>query len=111
MDPTAKAQRYAPSEMLAQKQATFCRVFGNARRVLILWVLAEKELSVGAIAEAVGSSVQNISQHLGIMKAHKIVSSRREGQTVYYHIERETLEDKCLGLLQAKVLEAHKDDS
>lgn len=96
-------QRYAPMKNLAQEQAGFCRVFSNARRVLILWALAEKELSVGAIAEEVGSSMQNVSQHLGVMKAHNIVSSRREGQTIYYRIERETLAEKCIGLLQAKM--------
>lgn len=98
-------QRYAPIEKLAQKQAGFCRVFSNARRVLILWALAEKELSVGAIAEEVGSSMQNISQHLGVMKAHNIVSSRREGQTIYYRIEREALAENCFGLLQANMFE------
>jgi DNA-binding transcriptional ArsR family regulator len=102
-------QRYAPTEKLAQKQAGFCRVFGNVTRVLILWALAEKELSVGAIAEEVGSSMQNVSQHLGIMKAHNIVSSRRDGQTIYYRIKRDVLAEKCFGLLPANVSEAHNE--
>jgi len=105
------SQRYAPIERLALRQAGFCRVFSNARRVLILWVLAEKELSVGAIAEEVGSSIQNVSQHLGIMKAHNIVSSRREGQTIYYRIEREVLAENCFGLLQANESEVHHEVS
>ena len=105
MKPVFNAQRYAPMEVQAQEQAGFCRVFSNARRILILWALAEKELSVGAIAEEVGSSMQNVSQHLGVMKAHNIVSSRRDGQTIYYRIERETLAEKCTGLIQAEITE------
>jgi DNA-binding transcriptional ArsR family regulator len=111
MDTILKPHRYAPEEKLAKKQASFCRVFSNARRVLIIWALAEKELSVGAIAEEVGSSIQNISQHLGIMKAHNIVTSRREGQTIYYRIEREVLKEKCFGLLQENMSEIRNEIS
>ncbi len=31
----------------AQSQAELCSVFGNPSRVLILWALGERELSVG----------------------------------------------------------------
>jgi DNA-binding transcriptional ArsR family regulator len=96
------AQRDMSLERHAAEQAKYCRVFSNATRVQILWTLADGELSVGAIAEAVGSSMQNISQHLSMMKAYNIVSARREGQTIYYRIKREALVDHCLGLLHAK---------
>jgi len=99
-------------EHLAEEQAKFCSVFSNARRVQILWALADGELSVSAIAEAVDSSLQNVSQHLSIMKDYKIVSSRREGQTIYYRIEVESLADQCLNLLREKfpeiVMKTHK---
>ena len=69
----------------------------------ILWVLAaEKEKSVGEIASAVDSSLQNTSQHLRLMKDKGIVASRREGQTVYYRIERDDLVDGCRLLLQGQ---------
>jgi coenzyme F420-reducing hydrogenase delta subunit len=37
-------------ECLVEEQANFCSLFSNARRVQILWTLADRELSVGAIA-------------------------------------------------------------
>ena len=49
---------------LAEKQAALCRVLGNSRRLLILWLLSEGELSVNEIAARAGSTLQNISQHL-----------------------------------------------
>jgi DNA-binding transcriptional ArsR family regulator len=58
-----------------------------------------REMSVGAIAEQVVSSIQNVSQHLSKMKAHKLVRSRRDGQTIYYRINRELLENHCASLL------------
>ncbi len=87
-------------ETRAEVQAKYCSVFSNARRVRILWALADKELSVGDIAKAVDSSLQNVSQHLSIMKVLDLVTSRREGQTIYYRIKPGSLESHCLGLLK-----------
>lgn len=85
---------------MAHQQADFCRIFSSPTRILILWALQEKEMSVGAIAEAVGASLQNVSQHLGVMKERQVVTSRREGQTIYYRIDWTTLESQCSRLLQ-----------
>ena len=81
----------------AEEQATYCRVFSNARRVLILWVLGKEEMSVSDISSAVGASLQNTSQHLRLMKDRGILSSRRDGQTVYYRVESDGfLNNNCL---------------
>jgi DNA-binding transcriptional ArsR family regulator len=93
MNPEAKA--------LAEKQAELCRVFGNASRILIVWSLSGRELPVSEIADGVGTSLQNISQHLGVLKEHGIVVARREGQTIYYRIaEVEWIRD-CPVLMNA----------
>jgi ArsR family transcriptional regulator len=73
----------------AKKQANLCRVFGNDCRILIVWSLVGRELSVSEIAEEVGTSLQNISQHLTVLKRYEIVAARREGQTIYYKIADE----------------------
>lgn len=86
---------------LAEKQAAQCRILGNPRRLLILWVLSDEELSVNEIAARVGSTLQNISQHLNLLKSTGFVISRREGQTIYYQIaDRECLRNR-LWLFQA----------
>lgn len=95
-------QKGGSTEHLAEQQADFCRIFSNARRVQILWALMDRELSVGAIAEEVGSSLQNVSQHLSKMKDYNLVSSRRDGQTIYYRIEAEALANRCWGLLRTR---------
>ncbi|MEJ2271795.1 MAG: ArsR family transcriptional regulator [Candidatus Bathyarchaeota archaeon] len=53
---------------LAEKQAEFCRIFGNTSRILIMWNLADQELSVSEISSRVGISMQNTSQHLSLLK-------------------------------------------
>ena len=77
---------------LAKNQANICKVFGNARRVLILWALLSGEMSVGHIADAVDTSLQNTSQHLRLMQDKGILMSRRAGSTVYYRIDTDLME-------------------
>ena len=78
----------------AEKQAELCRVFGNASRILIVWSLDEGELSVSEIASQVGTSLQNTSQHLALLKEHGIVTARRDAQTIYYRIaDNDSLHD------------------
>lgn len=79
----------------ARQQAEICKVFGNANRILILWVLGERELSVGDIADAIDSSLQNTSQHLRLMRDRGILVSRREQNTIYYGVADHTLMDGC----------------
>jgi len=70
----------------AEMQADLCRVFTSPRRVLIVWALADCELSVSEIAEAVDTSMQNTSQHLRLLKDKGLLTSRREGRTIYYRV-------------------------
>ncbi len=88
----------------AQNQAELCSIFGNPSRVLILWALGEHELSVGDIAAAIECSLQNTSQHLHLMKDKGILTSRRDGNTIYYRLnDDERLTDCGLKQLARKV--------
>ena len=79
---------------LATKRADLCKLFGNASRILILWSISDHERPVSEIADEVGTTLQNISQHLSLLKEHNIVSARRDGQTIYYRIaENEWLKE------------------
>ena len=85
----------------AERQAELCKLFGNASRILIVWSLSDGELPVSVIADEVGTSLQNISQHLALLKEHGVVTTRRDAQTIYYRIaDNETLRD-CPILVKA----------
>ena len=86
---------------LAEKQAALCRMLGNTRRLLILWVLQNDELPVNEIAVRVGSSLQNISQHLNLLKSAGFLTARREGHTIYYQIADRVFLKNCPALLRA----------
>ena len=51
-------------QTLAQRQATLCKVFSSAQRVLILWFLVEREHTVSEIAGALGASLPSIYYRL-----------------------------------------------
>jgi DNA-binding transcriptional ArsR family regulator len=91
---------------LARQQAELCSVLGNSRRVLILWYLAKREMCVGEIAKEIGTTLQNASQHLRLMKDKNVVKSRREGQTIYYRIADNEIMEKCSVLLNSPLNEA-----
>jgi len=93
---------------LAKRQAERCRLFGNASRILILWSLSNRELPVTEIADEVGTSLQNVSQHLALLKEHNIVSARRDGQTIYYSIAENEWLKECPILIKPLVNELTK---
>lgn len=74
-------------ERKACEAAGLLRLIGNENRLLILCrLIAEKEMSVGDIAQAVGLSQSALSQHLARMRDEGIVAARRDGQTIHYRV-------------------------
>ena len=86
---------------MAEQQADICQIFGNVTRILILWVLGDREMRVGDISEAVGASLQNTSQHLRLMRDRGILASRRNGHAIYYRIDGHRLMQGCAILCRA----------
>ncbi len=86
---------------MAEKQAALYRVMGNGRRLLILWMLSKEELSVNEIAARVGSTLQNVSQHLNLLKKAGVVYTRRDGQMIFYQAADHECVKQCLAILRA----------
>jgi ArsR family transcriptional regulator len=75
--------------------ADFCKTLSNPKRLRILALLARKERSVGEIAEAIGVSLSNASQHLAVLKSQNLVNTRKEGQTVHYGLADRRIIQAC----------------
>lgn len=63
-----------------------CKTLSNPKRQEILDNLRDSELSVGQLVEATGIAQANLSQHLSILRAKGIVTSRRDGSSIFYRI-------------------------
>jgi DNA-binding transcriptional ArsR family regulator len=61
------------------------RIRGSSR-LMILCKLTEGELSVGELVEAIGLSQSALSQHLAKLRADRLVTTRRDAQTIYYRL-------------------------
>ena len=68
----------------AQIAANLLRSLANENRLMILCQLAEGEKSVGELANLLGIRQTNMSQQLALLRKDNIVTTRREGQTIYY---------------------------
>lgn len=89
----------AALEPQAEKVAQLLAAMGNAKRLMALCRMADSEVSVGNLAEAVGLSQSGLSQHLAKLRAMGLVETRRDAQTVYYRLaSQETRE--LIALLQ-----------
>lgn len=84
-------QRKSEMELLqdsAADAAALLQAVGNPSRLLVLCLLiAEGEMSVGALNEKIALSPSALSQHLARMRDEGLVTYRREAQTLYYRIE------------------------
>jgi ArsR family transcriptional regulator len=78
-------------------KADLFRVLGHPVRVRIIELLRDGERSVGSLQGSLGLDSSGTSQHLTVLRTHGLVTSRRQGTTVYYRVA----DDAIFGLLEA----------
>jgi len=71
---------------ISEIKADLFRALGHPARIRILEVLAEGERSVGDMAPLVGIESSHLSQQLAVLRRAGLVSTRKEGSSVYYAI-------------------------
>ncbi len=84
--------------------AEMCKVFSHPKRLELLHILRDRESSVGNLAERLGLSIGNLSQHLAMMKQRGVLLSRKEGNVVYYRLGNPKLL-KAFDLIRAALAE------
>ena len=67
-------------------QAEVLKTLASPRRLEILHALARGPIEVGRLAEAIGASQPNVSQHLAMLRAAGIVEAERDGREVRYRL-------------------------
>ncbi len=72
-----------PDEQLYDLAELF-KVFGDTTRIKILYALQENELCVCDIAQLLGVTQTAVSHQLRVLKANKLVRSRKDGKNVFY---------------------------
>ena len=81
-----------PQRTLVTKElADFLGVLAHPRRVRIIEELRDEERDVNSLQSALDISHSGVSQHLSVLRAHRIVLERREGRHVYYRLRQPEL--------------------
>jgi DNA-binding transcriptional ArsR family regulator len=87
-------------------QAEILRTLANPRRLEILHRLAEGPCEVGRLAEEIGASQPNVSQHLSVLRAAGLVEAERDGREVRYRLTDPDVITACAvmrGVLQRRL--------
>ena len=89
MEADATDRLEIPPELMAahaEEAARLLRSLGNPHRLMVLCLLGNGELSVGALNAGLPLSQSALSQHLAVLRDEGLVTTRREGQSIYYSV-------------------------
>lgn len=66
--------------------ANVCQALADAKRILILYALAESPKYVTELAEALDSPQSTVSRHLKVLRDRHLVTTERDGAVVRYSL-------------------------
>ena len=78
------------------------KALNDATRREILELLQKKDLTAGEIADQFHISFPSISHHLDLLKQAQLVTTKKEGQFIYYSLDTTVMDEIVKWLLQFK---------
>jgi hypothetical protein len=78
----------------------FFKALADESRLRIVGLLAQREYSVQALAQALGLKEPTVSHHLAVLKSTGLVTARAEGTTRWHALDRTALENLSYRVLQ-----------
>ena len=86
-------------EQVYEMQVRICKAFANSSRLRMLDMLAKRERSLADLQSELGLTAPNVSQHLAILKAAGVVTTRREGKQIFCSLTIPEVKQAC-GLIR-----------
>jgi ArsR family transcriptional regulator, lead/cadmium/zinc/bismuth-responsive transcriptional repressor len=78
-----------PHRLLVTKElAALFAVLSHPHRIRIIEELRDGECDVKSLQDRLGIRHSGVSQHLMVLRAHRIVCERREGRHVFYRLRQ-----------------------
>jgi ArsR family transcriptional regulator len=78
---------------MAGKLNELFKAIADPTRREILHLLRKEEMTAGDVAGRFDMTKPTISHHFAVLKAAGLITSRREGQTIWYALNTTVLED------------------
>ncbi|MGC9364024.1 MAG: ArsR/SmtB family transcription factor [Fidelibacterota bacterium] len=99
-------KRFKNNEFACQKVVDVFTLISNKTRFRILCLLAEGDFCVGDIVDTIQmGNYSNISQQLRLLTMADIITSRRDGKRIIYHLKDQRVRD-VIHYLHEKFLES-----
>ena len=100
--------REDPEDQVYRLHADICQTLANPKRLKIINILREKEVSAAELLEILKVPKANLSQHMGVLRQKGVVVARREGNTIYYRLARPKIL-KAFDLMRELLFEVLED--
>ena len=83
------------SNFCPEQAADLLSLMANEARLRVFVLIMEDEWDVTSLAAAVNLSQSALSQHLKKLRDAKVVSVRRDAQTIYYSCKSDAVQKIC----------------
>ncbi|EGD50146.1 regulatory protein ArsR [Thermoanaerobacter ethanolicus JW 200] len=76
---------------LYSKVAEYFKALSHPTRIKIIELLSKREMCVCQMMAALNLDQSHVSRHLMVLRANKMVKTRREGTIIYYSLTDENI--------------------
>jgi ArsR family transcriptional regulator, virulence genes transcriptional regulator len=76
-------------------QAELCKALSYPKRLHVIKELREGERTVNELTALLGLKQSNTSQHLAVLRRVGVVTTRKDGSTVYYRLADPKIAEAC----------------
>lgn len=76
-------------------QAQLCQLLADPTRLELLHLIGDGERTVSELIAATGLRQANVSQHLALLRQRGMVTTRRDGTTVFYRLVYPEILEAC----------------
>ena len=87
-------------KIVSKELSDLLKALAHQHRLQIVEELGKGELDVNALQKVLDIGHSNVSQHLSILRAHRVVTERREGRSVFYQLKNPKMAEWLLEGLQ-----------
>jgi ArsR family transcriptional regulator len=91
----AKNNNKAIEMEIFERQANLCKSFAHPKRLQLLDLLGKSDRQVSELQSALNVSKANLSQHLALLKAAGVISTRRVGKQVICSLALQEVKQAC----------------
>jgi len=110
-DPVGTKRKSTEDPEIYQRQAVICKAFANPTRLQLMEMLTRGTRWAAELQTGLGISKANLSQHLAILRAAGLVSTRRDGKQLKCGIAMPEVKQALAvirGMLQAQSRESRR---